>query len=145
LIGIKKAVTSWNFRFIIISIATIGVLFDFDYVGKFDPPLQFFTIITNPTSAVFYLTLSLIAFRHSYKLMVFIAHKAPQMIFVLSITFGIMIIVSTMLIYFSFQFDWNTLNYPEEWKVMIGLEFVLLFWMLMTEAVLIKQWERKSH
>lgn len=143
MIGIRKAVTSWNFKFLITSILVIGMMFNFDYFSGVNPALQLFTIIKSPVEAVFYLTLSLVAFRHSYKLMLFISKSAPQMIRVLVLVFGLMIALSGLLIYLSFQFNINQLAHPNEWVLLIGLQFVVLFWLLMIETILIKSWTKK--
>lgn len=137
-IKIEKGERYWNIGFALFSILFIGYLFDFDYLSRIDPPLEFFTIITNPLSAIFYLGGSLIAFRHSYMLMRFVAHKTPQLSFVFAIIFAIVTLGSAILIYLSFSLDAHTLTYPFEWYIMVGLEFVVLFWLLMIDVHLIK-------
>lgn len=133
MIDVAKGERYWNIGFALFSIIFIGILFDFKYLSRFDPPLEFFSIITNPLTAIFYLGGSLIAFRHSYLLMRFVAKKTPQLSMIFSIIFAVVILGSVSLIYLSYGFDVSTLTYPFEWYIMISLEFVVLFWLLMIE------------
>ncbi|WP_420580899.1 hypothetical protein [Reichenbachiella sp.] len=142
MIKIEKGERYWNIGFALFSILFIGYLFDFNYLSRFDPPLEFFTIITNPLTAIFYLGGSLIAFRHSYMLMRFVAQKTPQLSFVFTIIFVLVTLGSAVLIYLSFGFDTRALTYPFEWYVMVGLEFAVLFWLLMIDIHLIKSLSR---
>ncbi|WP_422359559.1 hypothetical protein [Reichenbachiella sp.] len=138
MIKIEKGERYWNIGFALFSILFIGYLFDFNYLSRFDPPLEFFTIITNPLTAIFYLGGSLIAFRHSYMLMKFVAQKTPQLSFIFTIIFSLVTLGSAILIYLSFGCDAQALTYPFEWHIMVGLEFVVLFWLLMIDVHLIK-------
>lgn len=138
MIDVAKGERYWNIGFALFSIIFIGILFDFNYLRRFDPPLEFFTIITNPLTAIFYLGGSLIAFRHSYLLMRFVAKKTPQLSLIFTLIFTIVIIGSATLIYLSFGFNVASLTYPFEWYIMIALEFVVLFWLLMIEFTFIR-------
>lgn len=138
MIRIEKNERYWNIGFGLFSILFVGYLFDFKYLTAFDPPLEFFSIITNPLSAIFYLGGCLIAFRHSYMLMRFVAQKTPQLSFAFAIIFAIVTLGSAILVYLSFGYDISNLTYPFEWYVMISLEFVVLFWLLMIDLLLIK-------
>ncbi|MEP2026222.1 MAG: hypothetical protein ABJH98_03575 [Reichenbachiella sp.] len=138
MIKIEKGERYWNIGFALFSILFIGYLFKFDYLTKFEPPLEFFTIITNPLTAIFYLGGSLIAFRHSYMLMRFVAQKTPQLSLAFTIIFGIVTLGTSFLIYISFGYDTSMLTYPFEWHIMVSLEFVVLFWLLMIEWLFIK-------
>lgn len=138
MIRIEKGERYWNIGFALFSIIFVGYLFDFNYFVRINPRLEFFSIITNPLSAVFYMGASLIAFRHSYMLMRFVTQKTPQMSLVFTIVFALVTLGMVLLIYLSFGFDIATLTYPFEWYVMVGLEFVVLFWLLMIDSLLIK-------
>ncbi|MEP1781850.1 hypothetical protein [Reichenbachiella sp.] len=138
MIKIEKNERYWNIGFSLFSILFVGYLFDFKYLTTFDPPLEFFSIITNPLTAIFYLGGSLIAFRHSYMLMRFVAQKTPQLSFAFAIIFAVVTLGSSILIYLSFGYDVSTLTYPFEWYTMISMEFVVLFWLLMIEVLLVK-------
>jgi len=137
-IKIEKGERYWNFGFALFSILFIGFLFDFNYLITFDPPLEFFSIITNPLTAIFYLGASLIAFRHSYMLMRFVAQKTPQLSFPFAIIFAVVTLGTSILIYLSFGFDTSVLTYPFEWYIMVSLEFVVLFWLLMIDILLVR-------
>lgn len=138
MIKIEKGERYWNIGFALFSILFVGYLFDFDYLSRFNPPLEFFSIITNPLTAIFYLGATLIAFRHSYMLMRFVAQKTPQLSFAFLIIFVLVTAGTSVLIYLSFAFDTSSLTYPFEWNIMVGLEFVVLFWLLMIDILLIK-------
>ncbi|MEO9966750.1 MAG: hypothetical protein ABJF11_13215 [Reichenbachiella sp.] len=138
MISIEKNERYWNIGFGLFSILFVGYLFDFKYLTKFEPPLEFFSIITNPLSAIFYLGACLIAFRHSYMLMKFVAKKTPSLSLAFALIFAAVIFGCIALIYLSFGYNISTLTYPFEWYVMISLEFVVLFWLLMIEMILIK-------
>lgn len=137
-IKIEKGERYWNIGFVLFSVVLIGFLFGFRYFEKFDPPLEFFTIITNPLTAIFYLGGSLIAFRHSYMLMRFVAQKTPQLSFAFALIFALVTFGTAILIYLSFGYDTSILTYPFEWHVMVALEFVVLFWLLMIDVIFIK-------
>lgn len=143
MIKIEKGERYWNIVFALFSILYVGYLFDFDYLSRIDPPLEFFTIITNPLSAVFYLGASLIAFRHSYMLMKFVAQKTHQLTLPFIIIFAFVSVGSILLIYLSFGFDTSALTYPFEWYVMVGMEFIVLFWLLMIEVQLIQNLKKR--
>lgn len=138
MIRIDKGERYWNIGFALFSILFVGYLFDFDYLSSFNPPLEFFTIITNPLTAIFYLGGSLIAFRHSYMLMRFVAQKTPQLSLAFTIIFIVVTVGTVALIYLSFGYDTSVLTYPFEWHIMVSLEFVVLFWLLMIDLLLIK-------
>ncbi|SMD32484.1 hypothetical protein SAMN04488029_0829 [Reichenbachiella faecimaris] len=144
MIRIEKGERYWNIGFALFSILFVGFLFDFDYLSKIAPPLEFFSIITNPLSAIFYLGASLIAFRHSYMLMRFVAKKASQLTLPFIFIFALVSIVCMILIYLSFGYDASSLTYPFEWYVMVGMEFVVLFWLLMIEIQLIQNIKKGS-
>lgn len=143
MIRIEKGERYWNIGFALFSILFVGYLFDFDYLSRIDPPLELFSIITNPLSAIFYLGASLIAFRHSYMLMRFVAQKTPQLAFPFIVIFTLVCLSNIILIYLSFDYDITSLTYPFEWYVMIGMEFNVLFWLLMIEVQLIQNFKKR--
>ncbi|UXX78255.1 hypothetical protein N7E81_12895 [Reichenbachiella carrageenanivorans] len=144
MIRLEKGERYWNIGFGLFSILYIGYLFDFDYLTPINPPLEFFSIITNPLTAVFYLGATLIAFRHSYMLMRFVAQKTPQLSLAFSIIFAVVILGTALLTYMSLGVDTTVLTYPFEWYIMVSLEFVVLFWLLMIEVLLLKNLTRTS-
>ena len=110
------------------AIIVVGFVFDFDYLSRIDPPLEYFTVISHPLAAIFYLGCFLIVFRHSYMLMMFVTDKAPAFRIPLLIIFTITILINASLIYFSFAINSANLHYPYEWHTLIGMEFFVLFW-----------------
>ena len=138
MIKIEKGERYWNIGFAVFSILFVGYLFDFKYLNTFNPPLEFFTIITNPLTAIFYLGGSLIAFRHSYMLMRFVAQKTPQLSLTFTLIFSLVTIGTAILIYMSYGFDTSIMTYPFEWYIMVSLEYVVLFWLLMIDVLFIR-------
>lgn len=139
MVNFIKGERYWNIGFGLFAILFVGFLFDFNYIDVIDPPLEFFTIITHPIPAIFYLGSFLIAFRHSYNLLHFVASKAHHMLNYFIVIFSICTVMSSYLLYISFNLNISKLSNIWEWRALICMEAVVLFWLFLVLTMLFRR------